>query len=1603
MKILVSNVFNKLFVLVFIALMSFSAKAQIQKTAAKNFNFKIDYVYYGKKDSVYLFIYNGGKLGVKVGQQGKVFGVHSSEKPNRSQKELGYSTIVKVIGDSIIAKTTLYRPEIADEKVMEGDYLTLSINLPVKNYNSLFYELALMQISFSDAENKPLYPLRKILYRDSKALEDSIVNTSIADIKSIYDMVKDDEKYASLKTKIPEGRYKGRTTLEVMGKTSKTDILSFLKFVKSYPGKYLGNNYKIAEVFATWVINFAPTNSQEVLDSIHIYSTNRQKYDAFLNANKTTIIKDEYLRTWAAIANDLADEGKFTQADALLADAEKVGLAIKDTLGLGFYHYIKAQILQDKQQYIEALAQTNKAVTYFKLAKSGEFVVKLKLKRIYIETMLTDFIAVQKTYQELMLDFEQYKPQLDVNLYHEQLAKLYGYYGFALKRKGDLNEAKVYYQKSLTNYISLNDFTNKVDAALIRENLANIATEQSNYAEAITVYDSLIVEYRKMNQYLKLSDALNSKAYALSKMGDYDKNIKNAQEALEIQLKFEDWNKAGYSYSQIGQSYFSLGKFNDAVKSHKQSILYRNKGHNFEGMGYSYSKLGSLYIEIGDKIKAIAALDSAKISYTKANLKDKLAEIDGSIGNIYLGDKNVPKAVVHFLSAYESLKVLGLKQEMAQQLYNIADATYADDVVQSKKYYQLAYDLYKQIGIKDQMLYCLLNLGNLDTKEKKYTEAELKFNQALALSKEINGKREQAITYRKLADAAYTKLNLTDAIQKYNQALSIFKEIDEKSEQASILIAIAYANISLGKFNDAEGEMQQSLAIANSINNYGSKADALASLSDLYQLKGQFSESKVMIDSCFKIYRQLKNAYQVANTFILLGNYYNRLSDNINAIKSYSAADSLYKIEKAPESRFTSLNNIGTIYFYQGDYPQALKYFNEANAIISGQTLITENKLLVLTNIGEVYYHQKNYIEAEKTLLLSLKYCNELNAVRSKSSTTMVLGKLYFDKKDYQNANINLLNSYSYAKNTKENSQLIEAALYLGKVATAEKKQAEAAKYYEEAIVNSERVGEIKNVWEAYYDRGLMFYDQNKIDSAASYLKKAVVSVESAGKNIFGGAAAKKIFTGDEKKVNLYNTLISTLIKAGKTDEALEYTSRSNIEAIKEKMSQIGVKPGDAKRETAIKTQNQLANTVSSVAENLAKEKAKPAAEQSKDKIISLQKIQQIAQAQLLNFVDSMVRVYPDLQENFVKNVNPEELKKYKSRIPDDVAVLLYVVRENQLIIFTLTKESTKAKLIPISGADLSSYIKDFSAVIKQPFRDKNAAPLNLRGAKVTNTAQSSLSVAQTGSNLYQLLIEPILTDITGKTKLCIINNGELSSIPFQAIGKKVAEGKYRYLVEDYAIFYTNRLDIFSPNAPDTSLAKSRSFAAYGNPDHSLPNAEKEVKEINKIVTAATVYVGDLATEDQAKTGLTSKKIVHFATHGILDYNDFSKTFLKFAKSSTNDGKLTIQEIKGLDIEDCDLVTLSACETAVSQSINKGWYVSPANSFLVNGVKSVVASLWSVDDEATSLLMSSFYENMQKNIPKAEALRKAQETLSHNPKFVHPFYWGAFILYGEWR
>jgi len=194
-------------------------------------------------------------------------------------------------------------------------------------------------------------------------------------------------------------------------------------------------------------------------------------------------------------------------------------------------------------------------------------------------------------------------------------------------------------------------------------------------------------------------------------------------------------------------------------------------------------------------------------------------------------------------------------------------------------------------------------------------------------------------------------------------------------------------------------------------------------------------------------------------------------------------------------------------------------------------------------------------------------------------------------------------------------------------------------------------------------------------------------------------------------------------------------------------------------------------------------------------------------------------------------------------------------------------------------------------------------------------------------------------------------------------------------------------------------------IVAVGNADSSLKFAEKEVIEIGNIYPDAKVYVKEDATRDKVYNLPEHYNILHLATHGILDYNVFENSYLVLAADPENndDGKLMIDDFYSINnIDFYDLVTLSACETAVAFEMLEGWPVTTASTFLDIGVLTVVASLWSVDDEATNILMSSFYSNL-KTMTKLEALTKAQREMIRTNKYCHPYYWAPFLLIGEWR
>lgn len=186
-----------------------------------------------------------------------------------------------------------------------------------------------------------------------------------------------------------------------------------------------------------------------------------------------------------------------------------------------------------------------------------------------------------------------------------------------------------------------------------------------------------------------------------------------------------------------------------------------------------------------------------------------------------------------------------------------------------------------------------------------------------------------------------------------------------------------------------------------------------------------------------------------------------------------------------------------------------------------------------------------------------------------------------------------------------------------------------------------------------------------------------------------------------------------------------------------------------------------------------------------------------------------------------------------------------------------------------------------------------------------------------------------------------------------------------------------------------------------------LPAARNEAEAIAEVAPHSTQWLDFEANRTLALSGtLSNYPVLHFATHGILDSDNPSKTGLLLSQVNERgevvNGMLLNREIRQLKLKS-ELVVLSACESGVDAQTSKDEFSSIAHSFLQAGARRVVASLWKVNDAATAELMKLFYQKLFSGaaIRPAEALRLAQLEMSRTGQWRHPFFWAGFVLEGE--
>lgn len=182
-----------------------------------------------------------------------------------------------------------------------------------------------------------------------------------------------------------------------------------------------------------------------------------------------------------------------------------------------------------------------------------------------------------------------------------------------------------------------------------------------------------------------------------------------------------------------------------------------------------------------------------------------------------------------------------------------------------------------------------------------------------------------------------------------------------------------------------------------------------------------------------------------------------------------------------------------------------------------------------------------------------------------------------------------------------------------------------------------------------------------------------------------------------------------------------------------------------------------------------------------------------------------------------------------------------------------------------------------------------------------------------------------------------------------------------------------------------------------------LPAAAREVNGIARILGgAAAVYIGPDARKEFLDRSVPAP-VLHFATHAYADAQDSSRSYILMAPSSRMQrfDYLFLKEVYALRLSGVDLATVSACQTDIGKMVRGEGAENFSRAFLAAGARSVVTSLWNVGDRSTAEMMLRFYSNLASGATKGDALRAAKLEFLRSPLASHPAYWAAFVLNGE--
>jgi CHAT domain-containing protein/tetratricopeptide (TPR) repeat protein len=906
------------------------------------------------------------------------------------------------------------------------------------------------------------------------------------------------------------------------------------------------------------------------------------------------------------------------------------------------------------------------------------------------------------------------------------------------------------------------------------------------------------------------------------------------------------------------------------------------------------------------------------------------------------------------------------------------------------------------------------------------------------------------------------QLSIThDLAGNSNQANSILETALQQSRtrlgtkhELRLLIDIAEQyHEDFARYETAQRYYQQAAILAESLKRWGTLADIYLELGDIYLIRGPYPQAVQAYQKAITLYQKNDSADEINFSFLLnlgLANY--RLGNYAEALQTYNQAaqsiSSSTSSRRADRRKAGVSHGLGTVYRALGQPQKALNYYRQslaARGMTSPTQLSTEALQRrgisaavaeTLDQIGLTYQTLGQSQQAQQGYEQLLRWLNPAGAEEENDD---------LERSDRQNLTAQIRNHLGLTYQTLgKTSEAIAAhrqalqifrdnrniageasALYNLSFAQRSSQPKLAQDALQQALALRRNLGDREGEAITLNALGTIFQQQQQPELALLFYKQAVTTYESIRQFL-------KPLTRDlqdsytQTIAETYRTLADLLLAQGRVLEAQQVLELLKIQELRDytRDTRAG---GDTKGGAPL---NAVEAPVKPPFDNLISlglkltecEAQKPRCP-DRDQLLAQRQIATDAfeqqKARLIRLSRQQTALDPAQLQTDKLNVAANIVKAH----PKSILIYPLVLDDKLWLVYGLQtgKEGITfaSKEIPVTRKELSETVTQFRSLLANPNSD---IP----------------KLQQTSRKLYDWLIAPLRPQLDQNQIQTLIFSLDRSTryIPLGAL----FDGQ-QYLTERFTLStiltadLTNTTDKLSPNSADNPvLGLGLSDAVSGF--NALPNVPAELDAIIRTnadpnadpngIFKGQEYLNKNFTLSALKD-LIDYRILHIATHGQFVSEDPEQSFLLLG----NGQQLKVPDIRRLnDLGSIHLAVLSACETAKGGQDKEGIEVAGLSYyFLSQNVKSVIASLWLVNDASTSLLMQQFYQNLATGkLTKAEALRQAQLSLlqgkltapdaparasvqitggNSSPRtslpgdFRHPYYWAPFILIGN--